>query len=140
MNYFLAKTEPSTFSLEDFRNEKITTWDGVHNYQAINIIKSWQIGDMILIYHSVKEARIVGLGKVISEPKKDLNDVRNISWIADLEFVAEFDQKITLKQIKEFSKLTGKFADFKLITQSRLSICPCPSEFVAWFFETINYS
>ena len=93
MNYFLAKTEPSTFSLEDFRNEKITTWDGVHNYQAINIIKSWQIGDMILIYHSVKEARIVGLGKVISDPKKDPNDVRNISWIADLEFVAEFDQK-----------------------------------------------
>jgi predicted RNA-binding protein with PUA-like domain len=136
MNYFLVKTEPSTFSLEDFRKEKITTWEGVRNYQAINTIKTWQIGDIILIYHSVSEARIVGLGKVISTPKKDPND--KISWIADLEFILEFDKKITLKEIKNYSQKTNLFTDFTLIRQSRLSVCSCPSDFIAWFFANVK--
>jgi len=39
-NIFLAKTEPNTFSIDDFEKEKITLWDGVHNYQAIKVIKT----------------------------------------------------------------------------------------------------
>jgi predicted RNA-binding protein with PUA-like domain len=130
MNYFLAKSEPSSFSIQDLARDQITTWDGVHNHQAIAVIKSWQIGDLVLIYHSVKEARIVGLGKVISQPEKDLDDIRGFSWHAKIEFVREFSEecKIGLKEIKS----SGLFTDFALVRQSRLSTMACPKDFITW--------
>ena len=130
-NYFLAKTDPETFSIEDFAREKITHWDGVYNYQAIAVIKSWQIGDLVYIYHSMGKAHIVGLSKVISEPIKDINDKRNISWIADLELLEVYpkEKQIDLKQIKE----SHLFDDWKLVTQSRLSVMAVPQNFVDWF-------
>ncbi len=128
-NYFLAKTDPRVYSIEDFAKEKITTWDGVHNFQAINIIKQWQVGDFVLIYHSQGESAIVGISKVISNPKENLKDTRP-SWVADLELIKIFEpiQKITLKQIKE----SGLFADFPLIKQPRLSTMKCSLEFINW--------
>ncbi len=128
-NYFLAKTDPKVYSIDDFAKEKITTWDGVHNFQAINIIKQWQIGDLVLIYHSQGENTIVGIAKVISSPKKNLEDTRP-SWVADLELIKIFEpaQRVTLKQIKE----SGLFADFTLIKQPRLSTMKCPLEFIDW--------
>jgi predicted RNA-binding protein with PUA-like domain len=133
MNIFLAKTEPSEFSITDLKNNKTTDWDGVHNYQALGFIRSWNIGDKIIIYHSVKESRIVGLAQVISEPKPDPNDTRGYSWLATIEFIREFpeEQRITLKQIKQ----TGLFTDFYLVRQSRLSVMPCPQEFINWLVE-----
>ena len=129
-NYFLAKTDPDTFSIDDFVREKVTTWDGVHSYQAINCIKEWQIGDLVYIYHSLGEASIVGLATVITEPKKDENDARGISWIANLELIETYpkETRINLKTIKE----TGLFADFALARQSRLSVMRCPVPFVDW--------
>ena len=130
-NYFLAKTDPETFSIDDFDREKITHWDGVHNYQAIAVIKSWQIGDLVYIYHSMGKAHIVGLAKVITEPVKDINDKRNISWVADLELLEVYpkEKQIGLKQIKE----SHLFDDWKLVTQSRLSVMAVPQNFVDWF-------
>ena len=130
-NYFLAKTDPETFSIEDFAAEKITCWDGVHNYQAIAVIKIWQIGDLVYIYHSMGKAHIVGIAKVVTEPIKDVNDKRNISWIADLELIEVYtkDKQIGLKQIKE----SHLFDDWKLVTQSRLSVMAVPQSFVEWF-------
>lgn len=133
-NIFLAKTEPSTFSIDDFEQEKITLWDGVHNYQAINIIKTWQIGDYVLIYHSVKEKCLVGLGQVIEAPYENLADPR-YSWAAKLKFIIRFDntEKINLSQIKQ----TNLFANFLLVTNSRLSVMPCPDNFVNWLAKQI---
>ncbi len=130
MNYFLAKTEPSSFSIQDLAIDKVTNWDGVHSHQALAVIKSWQIDDLVLIYHSVKEARIVGLGRVISAPEKDLDDLRGFSWYAKIEFVREFpeESKIGLKEIKK----CGLFADFALVKQSRLSTMACPKDFITW--------
>lgn len=130
MKYFLAKSEPSTYSIDDLKREGVTPWDGVHNYQAINVIKSWKPGDSVFIYHSMGEARIVGLAKVVSEPRPDENDERGISWLADLEFVREYpeDQKVTLKEVKA----TEMFQDFALVRQSRLSTMECTPEFVKW--------
>jgi predicted RNA-binding protein with PUA-like domain len=129
--YFLAKTDPETFSIDDFAKEKMTTWDGVHNYQAIAFIKQWQIGDLVYIYHSMGKAHIVGLAKVVTEPVKDLNDKRNISWVADLELIEVYppEKQIGLKQIKA----SGLFDDWFLVKQSRLSVMNVPTEFVDWF-------
>ncbi len=129
----MAKTDPETYSLEDFKKEGETNWDGVHSYQAINVIKTWKIGDMMIIYHSLGEARIVGLAKVTGSPEKDENDSRGISWHAKVKFIKEFteDQKITLKEIKQL----GIFNDFALVRQSRLSTMECPDNFVNWLKE-----
>jgi predicted RNA-binding protein with PUA-like domain len=129
-DYFLAKTEPSAFSIDDLEREGDTKWDGVRSHQAINVIKNWKIGDKIFIYHSVGQASIVGLGEVISEPEKDMDDERNISWFAKVKFVRKYpvDKHISLKKVKE----THKFDDFYLVKQSRLSVMLCPSDFVDW--------
>jgi predicted RNA-binding protein with PUA-like domain len=128
--YFLAKTDPETFSISDFDKEKITTWDGVHNYQAINVIKTWKIGDVVLIYHSIQDKAIVGVAKVVSEPIQNLNDKR-YSWISDLEILNIFEKEkwITLKEIKENVDL---FPDLLLIRHSRLSVMNLPKNFVNW--------
>jgi predicted RNA-binding protein with PUA-like domain len=128
--YYLAKTDPETFSILDFAKEKVTHWDGVHSHQAINCIKQWKIDDLVLIYHSMGKAKLMGLAKVVTLPKKDLNDSRNISWVADLELVEVFleAKQITLKEIKA----TNLFNDFALVKQSRLSVMECTDFFVAW--------
>ncbi|HYI91922.1 MAG TPA: EVE domain-containing protein, partial [Bryobacteraceae bacterium] len=52
MNYFLAKTEPSTYSIDRLRQEGKTTWDGVRNPQAVRAISEMRPGDRVFIYHS----------------------------------------------------------------------------------------
>ena len=133
-NVFLAKTEPSTFSIDDFEKEHITLWDGVHNYQAINIIKTWQVGDYVLIYHSVKEKALVGISQVIEAPYRNLDDPR-FSWAARLELIQIFmpNERINLKEIKQ----SNLFQNFLLVTNSRLSVLPCPDNFIIWIQEKI---
>ena len=133
-NVFLAKTEPSTFSIADFEKEHITLWDGVHNYQAINIIKTWQVGDYVLIYHSVKEKALVGISQVIEAPYRNLDDPR-FSWAARLELIQTFmpNERINLKEIKQ----SNLFQNFLLVTNSRLSVLPCPDNFIIWIQEKI---
>jgi len=129
MNYFLAKTDPETYSLADLQKEGETNWDGVHNFTAIATIKTWKPGDVVIIYHSQDEKRIVGLAEVTGEPEADPKDTRG-SWMAKVKFVREFpeEQKVTLKEIKE----TGKFDDFALVRLGRLSTMPCPDNFISW--------
>jgi predicted RNA-binding protein with PUA-like domain len=133
-NIFLAKTEPSTFSIDDFEKEQITLWDGVHNYQAINVIKTWEVGDYVLIYHSVKEKCLVGVSKVIEEPYHNVADPR-FSWAAKLKLIYKFnqDERINLATIKQ----SNLFDNFLLVTNSRLSVMPCPDNFVNWLQEQI---
>lgn len=133
--YFLAKSEPGSYSIDDLEKDNVTPWDGVHNYQAINFIKEWKIGDFVFIYHSMGEAAIAGLAKVVSKPKKDENDPRDISWLADVEFVAKYpeDKRVNLKQIKA----SGLFPDFLLVRNPRLSVMPCPEDFVEWVLKQL---
>ena len=64
MEYFLAKTDPETYSLEDLEREKRTVWDGVANPQALRAIREMKPGDRVLIYHSGGESAVVGLALV----------------------------------------------------------------------------
>lgn len=117
--YFLAKTDPQTYSIEAFQKEKETVWDGVHNYQAINTIKQMRVDDLVLIYHSQGEAAIVGLAEVSGNPYKDEADPRGISLAWKLTYLATFPhaQRVTLKDIKN----SGLFTHFALVRQPRLS-------------------
>ncbi len=136
MQYFLAKTDPDTYSIEDLQRDGETVWDGVHNYQAIAVIQSWRIGDYVYIYHSLSDKKIVGCMKVISEPYKDPTDARNISWVARVSFLEKYPQEkqVSLQEIKE----SGLFNDFALIRQGRLSTMLCPPSFVTWLKQRIT--
>ena len=59
MNYWLIKSEPSTWSWNDQKKNKITMWDGVRNYQARNFIKKMKVNDLSFFYHSVLEKQIM---------------------------------------------------------------------------------
>src|SRR5438105_4075787 len=114
MNYFLAKTDPKTYSIDDLAKDKKTTWDGVHSYAAINFIKQMKRGDIILVYHSQGEGVIIGAAKITTDSYENKNDTR-FSWVIDVEFMKKFEEKerITLKEIKA----SGEFNDWALVKQ-----------------------
>ncbi|MEM8602746.1 MAG: EVE domain-containing protein [Cyanobacteria bacterium P01_H01_bin.121] len=115
MNYWLMKSEPDVYSIEDLRKDGQTIWDGVRNYQARNLLKTMQLGDRAFFYHSnTKPPGVVGLMQVCAEcvvdptqfdasskyydPKATLEKPR---WhTVTVEFVEAFKSIITLDQLK----------------------------------------
>src|SRR5664279_3272220 len=98
MRYFLAKSEPETYSIDDLEREGRTTWDGVTNAQAVRAIRAMQPGDRVFIYHSGGVSSIVGLATVKSEPRDDPKNPK--SAIVELEFAARLDPPTTLSEVK----------------------------------------
>jgi predicted RNA-binding protein with PUA-like domain len=133
MSYFLAKTDPETYSINDFEREKRTLWDGVTNPQAVRTIRAMRPGDRVFIYHSGGKAEggsgVVGLAKVLTEGRADPKNSK--SAVVDLEFAGRLEPGTTLTEIKE----SGKFTNWALVRQGRLSTMPAPDEFVAWMRE-----
>ena len=66
MSYFLAKTEPGTYSIDDLERDKRTAWDGVTNPQAVRAIREMKPGDIVFIYHSGGVSSVVGMAAVKS--------------------------------------------------------------------------
>lgn len=126
MRYFLAKTDPDTYSIGQFESEKRTAWDGVRNAQAVRAIREMRPHDKVFVYHSGGEPGVVGLARVASEPRDDPKDPK--SAVVDLEFLARLEPPVALAEIKE----SGLFADWALVRQGRLSTMEAPSEFVEW--------
>lgn len=129
MAYFLAKTDPASYSLADLERDKETVWDGVRNALALRAIRDMHPGDDVLIYHSQGDAAIVGLARVISEPRPDSNDSK--SWVVNLAFVRRLAQPVTLREIKE----SHLFDDWNLVRQSRLSTMSVPENVITWLKE-----
>lgn len=126
MSYFLAKSEPSVYSIDDLERDHRTAWDGVTNPQAVKAIREMKPGDHVFIYHSGGVSAIAGLAKVVGEPRDDPKNAK--SAVVDLEFAAKLDPPTTLAQIKQ-SKL---FDDLPLVRQGRLSTMAVPIAFVQW--------
>jgi len=126
MAYFLAKTEPDGYSIDDLARDRETVWDGVRNAQAVNVVKTMRPGDIVLIYHSGGESAIVGVAEVISEPRPDPNEPK--SWVVDVRYRGKLDRPVTLRQVKE----SGRFDDFALVRHGRLSTMAAPDNFVDW--------
>jgi predicted RNA-binding protein with PUA-like domain len=129
MTFFLAKTDPETYSIEQLEQDGKTPWDGVRNAQAVHAIQTMRPGDDLLIYHSMGEAALVGLARVISEPRPDPNDRK--SWMVDVAFVRRLARPVTLREIKK----SHLFDDWSLVRQSRLSTMSVPESFVSWLQE-----
>lgn len=127
MNYFLTKTDPETYSIQDLEKEKVTTWSGVRNPTAVLVLKSMQKGDRVFIYHSQGEGSIRGLAEVVGNSRPDPKDAK--SWLVDFKFLNRYAEPyVTIKEVK----LLSMFADFDLVRQSRLSTMRVPMKFVAW--------
>ena len=129
MNYFLAKTEPGTYSIDDLERDKRTAWDGVSNPQAVRAIRAMRPGDRVFIYHSGGASSIVGVATVRSEARDDPKNPR--SAVVDLEFHGRIEPPVTLAEIKQ----SKKFDDWALVRQGRLSTMAVPEKFVAWMRE-----
>ena len=129
MAYFLAKTDPKTYSIDDLERDRTTVWDGVRSAAALLAIRAMHPDDEVLIYHSQGEAAIVGLAQVVSEPRPDPNDPK--SWVVDIAFMRRFNQPITLHEIKE----SHLFDDWALVRQGRLSTMSVPENVMTWLKE-----
>lgn len=129
MAYFLAKTDPDTYSIDDLKKDGTTEWDGVRNARAVQAIKAMKPGDMVIIYHSQSDKAVVGLAKVVSDPRPDEDDDR--SWVADFEYVQHAKRPVTLKEIKD----SHEFDDWALVRQGRLSTMEAPEKFWKWLKE-----
>ncbi len=138
VNYWLMKSEPGTYSIDDLAAEKnkTTCWDGVRNYQARNIMRDdMKKGDHVLFYHSnAKPAGVIGLAKIVKEsyvdhtafdpndkhydPKSKQDEPR---WMmVDIKFVKKFKGIVSLEEIKSKKSLS----DMVLVNNSRLSVQP----------------
>jgi predicted RNA-binding protein with PUA-like domain len=126
MKYFLAKTDPETYSVDDLEREERTVWDGVTNAQAVRAIREMKPGDRVFVYHSGGISGVVGLATVRSEGRDDPKNPK--SAVVDLEFSGRLEPPTTLAEIKQ-SKL---FDDWALVRQGRLSTMAAPEHFVQW--------
>ncbi len=137
MAYWLMKSEPDAYSIDDLARDGREPWDGIRNYQARNMMRDeMKVGDEVFFYHSsCKEPGIVGIMKVASEPYADPTQFDKASkyydpkssaddprWcLVDVEFVRKLDRTIPLSEIRETEGLDGL-----LLTRrgNRLSIMP----------------
>jgi predicted RNA-binding protein with PUA-like domain len=120
MAYWLAKTEPDTFNYADLERLGKDRWNGVRNFVALRHMRQMQPGDMVFIYHTGKEKAIVGIAEVVSLPYPDPES--DDSRFIVVEFIPKrwLTRPVTLKEIKT----SQAFADWELVTQSRLSVMP----------------
>lgn len=120
MGYWLLKSEPNVYSYADLERDRKTIWDGVNNNLALKHIRTMQLGDLALIYHTGDERRAMGIAEVITLPYVDpkLNDPKRA--VVDVKAVRSLSQPVTLAQIKQDPDFEG----FDLIRISRLSVVP----------------
>ncbi len=126
MKYFLAKTDPGTYSIDDLKRDKRTVWDGVTNALAVRAIRAMRPKDRIFIYHSGGASAVVGMARVVAGPKDAEGNAK--SAVVEMEFVSRIEPAVTLKEIKE----SGLFGDWVLVRQGRLSTMEAPEKFVQW--------
>ena len=126
MNYFLAKSEPNEYSIDDLEKAGQDMWDGVNNPLANRFLRQMKVGDTVLFYHSGKEPGIVGVAEVSKEAEPDKNNPK--SFVPRFKFVKKLETPVSLREIKE----SHLFDDWYLVKQGRLSTMSVPQEFIEW--------
>ena len=118
MAYWLVKSEPSTYSWDQFVKDKQTFWSGVRNYAARINLRAMKKGDGVLFYHSNEGVEIVGIAKVIKEFYQDPT-TEDTAWIAvDLKPVKKLKKTVPLAILKN----DKRFANMDLVRLGRLSV------------------
>lgn len=131
--YWLMKSEPDVYSIDDLERDGSTCWEGVRNYKARNNMRDMKVGDEVLFYHSnANPPGVAGVARVCAEayadhlafdpaskyydPKSDREEPR---WfMVDVEFVSKADDMLSLTDIKGEPSL----ADMELVRYGRLSV------------------
>lgn len=139
--YWLMKSEPTAFSIDDLAKapKKTTSWDGVRNYQARNFMRSMQLGDLVLFYHSNAEPpAVVGIAEVVRTAYPDptqfdrkdrhydpASKPDHPRWdLVDIRLVRKFSAPLSLDRLRTQPKLKR----MELLRQgSRLSVQPVTS-------------
>ena len=124
MNYWLIKSEPETYSWDDFVKLGRDHWDGVRNFKARNNIKAMKVGDLCLFYHSVSEKAVVGIAEVVKEYYPDPTTDDHRWYVMDVVPVRKLKKPVTLAEVKA----DGRLDQMKLVTHSRLSVQPVTEE------------
>ena len=120
MAHWLIKSEPSTYSWDQFVKDGETFWDGVRNYAARNHLRSMKKGDEVFFYHSNEGLEIVGIAKVIKESYQDPT-TKEPAWLAvDFAPVKKLKRPVSMQELKE----DKRFKDMALIRLGRLSVQP----------------
>ncbi len=124
MAHWLLKSEPSSYSWDQLVKDKHTSWTGVRNFQALANLKAMKAGDRCFFYHSGEGKEIVGIAEVVKAAYPDSTDKEGKAVTVDIKAVEPVKQPVTLAAIKA----DGKFKEFKLVRQSRLSVVPVSDE------------
>ena len=103
LNYWLMKSEPSTWSWKNQVKDGVAMWDGVRNYQARNNLKKMKVGDLCFFYHSNIGKEIVGIVEVVKEAFLDPTDKKKIFVAVMVRFKQKFKNPIKLKDIKKIA-------------------------------------
>lgn len=136
-SFWLMKSEPDVFGIDDLKKVKQEPWDGVRNYQARNFMRdSMRKGDLVLFYHSnAKPPGVAGVAEICSDAYPDptqfdkkskyfdaKSDPENPRWLLrDVKFKKKFKELIPLSDLKQYKELK----DMKLLQKgNRLSIMP----------------
>lgn len=135
MRYWLMKSEPGVFSIDDLARDGRTLWDGVRNYRARNNMRAMREGDLVLFYHSNQDPpAVVGIAKVAREsypdptqfdPRSKYHDPASNAgdprwWLVDVAFVERLPRPVTLPEIRADPSLR----DMVLVNNARLSVQP----------------
>jgi len=141
MAYWLMKSEPDAYSIDDLKAARRTCWDGVRNYQARNMIRDdMKKGELAFFYHSnCKDPGIVGIMKICREAYPDNArlgsggrkiranaDAENPTWfMVDVQYQRKLKRNITLQELKSHPALD----DLALLRKgNRLSVMPVSEE------------
>ena len=137
MQYWLMKSEPETYSIDDLKVFKTDHWDGIRNYQVRNFFRDqMKVGDKAFFYHSnCKEPGIVGLMEIASKAYPDhtafdskekyfdsKSDPENPRWLMlDVKYIRHTKRNITLSELREHDSIK----DMRLLQKgNRLSVIP----------------
>jgi predicted RNA-binding protein with PUA-like domain len=139
--HWLMKSEPSVYSIDDLKRDRVTSWEGVRNYQVRNMMRDqMQKGDLAFFYHSnANPPGIAGICRVIKtaypdphawNPKSHYYDPKstpeNPVWVmVDVEFVEKFSHFVSLEELRNNKELSDLLI---LRPGSRLSIVPVPEK------------
>ena len=122
MNYWLLKSEPDVWSIDQQRKAGVkgAIWDGVRNYQAANNLKKMKKGDLCFFYHSNIGKKVVGIVEVIKESFIDPTDEKKYFVAVKFKHKKTFNNPVSLEVIKNHPHLK----ELSLVKQSRLSVMP----------------
>ena len=124
MNYWLIKSEPSTYSWEQFEKDKQTVWDGVRNYAARLHLNTMKKGDLAFWYQSNEGLDIVGIAMVTKEAYQDPT-TEDERWVAvNFKPHKKLKKPVPLTDIKADKRL----ANMALVRIGRLSVQPVTEE------------